>query len=122
MEIAARIMITGGHEREDARMTRADRLLIRNAIFQAAKRVREEKRDQVLTQDVVDALHHISRDKELPEHRRNRTLEMGDGMALFAPAWPENSSTVLALPGLKRMSPSSPVKAMRTNSPWSTSP
>jgi hypothetical protein len=33
MEIAARIMITGGDEREDARMTRADRLLIRNAIY-----------------------------------------------------------------------------------------
>ena len=41
MEIAARIMITGGDEREDARMTRADRLLIRNAIFLAAKTVKE---------------------------------------------------------------------------------
>ena len=38
MEIAARIMITGGDEREDARMTRADRLLIRNAIFRQPKR------------------------------------------------------------------------------------
>ena len=41
MEIAARIMITGGDEREDARMTRADRLLIRNAIFLAAKTVKQ---------------------------------------------------------------------------------
>ena len=40
MEIATRIMITGGGEREDARMTRADRLLIRNAIFMAAKTVK----------------------------------------------------------------------------------
>ncbi|MCP4081750.1 MAG: DUF87 domain-containing protein, partial [Planctomycetaceae bacterium] len=48
MEIAARIMITGGDEREDARMTRADRLLIRNAIFMAAKTVKEAGRDQVL--------------------------------------------------------------------------
>ena len=62
MEIAARIMITGGDEREDARMTRADRLLIRNAIFLAAKTVKEAGRDQVLTQDVVDALQtHRSR-------------------------------------------------------------
>jgi len=114
MEIAARIMITGGDEREDARMTRADRLLIRNAIFQAAKRVREEKRDQVLTQDVVDALHQISRDKELPEHRRNRALEMGDGMALFCSGlagkffnrpgipWPEADVTILEMGILAR--------------------
>ena len=46
MEIAARIMITWGDEREDARMTRVDRLLIRNAIFMAVK---EADRDQVLT-------------------------------------------------------------------------
>ena len=57
MEIAARIMITGGDEREDARMTRADRLLIRNAIFLAAKTVRARSREPVLTQDVVEALN-----------------------------------------------------------------
>ena len=34
-------MITGGDEREEARMNRADRLLIRNAIFLAAKTVQE---------------------------------------------------------------------------------
>ena len=49
MEIAARIMITGGDEREDARMTRADR----NAIVMAAKTVKEAGEDQVLTQDRV---------------------------------------------------------------------
>jgi conjugative transfer ATPase len=83
MEIAARIMITGGDEREDARLTRADRLLIRNALFLAAKTVRDTGRDQVLTEDVVAALHQISQDLTLPEHRRDRALEMGDGMALF---------------------------------------
>ncbi|WP_419614962.1 hypothetical protein [Thiolapillus sp.] len=83
MEIAARIMITGGDEREDARMTRADRLLIRNAIFLAAKTVKEAGRDQVLTQDVVAALQSIGHDESLPDHRRNRAIEMGDGMALF---------------------------------------
>ena len=43
MEIAARIMITGGDEREDARMTRADRLLIRNAIFSPPRRSKRER-------------------------------------------------------------------------------
>ncbi|MCH8058908.1 MAG: conjugative transfer ATPase [Proteobacteria bacterium] len=83
MEIAARIMITGGDEREDARMTRADRLLIRNAIYLAAATARNAGKDQVLTEDVVAALHTIGANRELPEYRRNRAIEMGDGMALF---------------------------------------
>ena len=83
MEIAARIMITGGDEREDARMTRADRLLIRNAIYLAANTARDASKDQVLTEDVVAALHTIGANDELAEYRRNRATEMGDGMALF---------------------------------------
>ena len=114
MEIAARIMITGGDEREDARMTRADRLLIRNAIFLAAKTVKEAGRDQVLTQDVVDALQHIGHDESLPDHRRNRAIEMGDGMALFCSGlaghffnrpgtpWPEADITILEMGILAR--------------------
>ena len=114
MEIAARIMITGGDEREDARMTRADRLLIRNAIFLAAKTVKEAGRDQVLTQDVVDALQHIGHDESLPDHRRNRAIEMGDGMALFCSGlaghffnrpgtpWPESDVTILEMGMLAR--------------------
>ncbi len=83
MEIAARIMITGGDEREDARMTRADRLLIRNAIYLAANTGRDAGKDQVLTEDVVAALQTIGANTELPEYRRNRATEMADGMALF---------------------------------------
>lgn len=114
MEIAARIMITGGDEREDARMSRADRLLIRNAIFLAAKTVKESGREQVITEDVVSALHTIGRDHELPEHRRNRAIEMGDGMALFCSGlaghffnrpgtrWPESDVTILEMGILAR--------------------
>ncbi|MEW8523843.1 MAG: conjugative transfer ATPase [Candidatus Thiodiazotropha endolucinida] len=114
MEIAARIMITGGDEHEDARMTRADRLLIRNAIFMAAKTVKEGSRDQVLTQDVVAALQSIGQDASLPDHRRNRAIEMGDGMALFCSGlaghffnrpgtpWPEADVTILEMGILAR--------------------
>lgn len=114
MEIAARIMITGGDEREDARMTRADRLLIRNAIFLAARTVKETGRDQVLTQDVVAALQNIGHDESLPDHRRNRAIEMGDGMALFCSGlaghffnrpgtpWPEADITILEMGMLAR--------------------
>jgi conjugative transfer ATPase len=114
MEIAARIMITGGDEREDARMTRADRLLIRNAILLAAKTVAEQGRDQVLTRDVVAELTSIGRDTGLPEYRRNRALEMGDGMALFCSGlagqffdrpgkpWPAADVTILEMGMLAR--------------------
>jgi conjugative transfer ATPase len=114
MEIAARIMITGGDEREDARMTRADRLLIRNAILLAAKTVAEQGCEQVLTRDVVAALTNIGRDTGLPEHRRNRALEMGDGMALFCSGlagqffdrpgkpWPAADVTILEMGMLAR--------------------
>jgi conjugative transfer ATPase len=114
MEIAARIMITGGDEREDARMTRADRFLIRNAIFLAAKTVKEADRDQVLTQDVVAALQSIGHDETLPDHRRNRAIEMGDGMALFCSGlaghffnrpgipWPQVDVTILEMGILAR--------------------
>jgi len=114
MEIAARIMITGGDEREDARMTRADRLVIRNAILLAARAVAEEGRGQVLTHDVVAALTSIGNDTSLPEHRRNRALEMGDGMALFCSGlaghffdrpgepWPAADVTILEMAILAR--------------------
>lgn len=80
MEIAARIMITGGDPREDNRMTRADRLLIRHAIVQAAKNVRAADRGQVITKDVVQALRNLD---NLAERRRDRAQDMADGMELF---------------------------------------
>ena len=83
MEVAARIMITGGDAREDARMTRADRLLIRNGIYRAAQDVRNSSRSHVLSEDVVHALRQISMDSDLPQVRRHRALEMADAMALF---------------------------------------
>lgn len=80
MEIAARIMITGGDQREDDRMTRADRLMIRNAILLAAKTVFDEGRDQVLTEDVANAMRNLP---DLQPKRKERAIEMADSMSLF---------------------------------------
>ena len=80
MEIAARIMITGGEQREDDRMTRPDRLMIRKAIFLAAKTVDEEGREQVLTEDVANAFKKLP---DLTDKQRERAYEMSDGMRLF---------------------------------------
>ena len=69
-------------DKEEARMTRADRSLIRQCILDAAQRCAAEKRT-VLTCDVRDALRERARDATLPEMRRARLLEMADAMEMF---------------------------------------
>lgn len=108
LEITARLMITGGEDKEEARMTRADRSLIRQCILDAAHRCANERRT-VLTRDVRDALRERSRDALLPETRRVRLLEMADAMDMFCQGvdgemfdragtpWPEADITIVDL-------------------------
>ncbi len=108
MEITARLMITGGGLKEDARLTRSDRALIREAILHAARLTAQEKR-QTLTQDIRDALFTLAQDAALPETRRNRLWEMGEAMNMFCSgfegelfnregeAWPEADITLVDL-------------------------
>lgn len=114
MEIAARIMITGGDERENAKLTRADRFLIRRAIIEAARKAKSEGKEQVITEDVANMFHEISKDIHLPEIRRLRSMEMGDGMKLFCDGlagkffnrpgkhWPDADVTILEMGILAR--------------------
>lgn len=108
LEITARLMITGGEDKEEARMTRADRSLIRQCILDAAHRCVRDQRS-VLTRDVRDALRERSRDALLPEVRRARLLEMADAMDMFCQGvdgemfdrpgtpWPEADITIVDL-------------------------
>ncbi len=108
LEITARLMITGGEDKEEARMTRADRSLIRQCILDAAHRCVAEKRT-VLTRDVRDALRERGADPTLPETRRARLLEMADAMDMFCQGvdgemfdrpgtpWPEADITIVDL-------------------------
>ncbi len=108
LEITARLMITGGEDKEEARMTRADRSLIRQCILEAAHRCVIEKRT-VLTRDVRNALRERGCDSTLPETRRTRLLEMADAMNMFCQGvdgemfdrpgtpWPEADITVVDL-------------------------
>ncbi|QDF96924.1 conjugative transfer ATPase [Azoarcus sp. DD4] len=108
LEITARLMITGGEDKEEARMTRADRSLIRQCILEAAQRCVADRRT-VLTRDVRDALRERARDATLPEVRRARLLEMADAMDMFCQGvdgemfdrpgtpWPEADITVVDL-------------------------
>jgi conjugative transfer ATPase len=108
LEITARLMITGGEEKEEARLTRADRGLIRQCIMAAAQSAHNEKRG-VLTRDVCGAMTEAARDTSLPEARRNRLLEMSEAMGIFCQGadgemfdrpgtpWPEADITIVDL-------------------------
>ncbi len=108
LEITARLMITGGEDKEEARMTRADRSLIRQCILDAAEHCVAEKRT-VLTRDVRNALRTRGQDSTLPEMRRVRLLEMADAMDMFCQGtdgemfdrdgtpWPEADITLVDL-------------------------
>ncbi|MCC4113925.1 conjugative transfer ATPase [Aromatoleum toluclasticum] len=108
LEITARLMITGGEDKEEARMTRADRSLIRQCILDAAHCCHGEQRS-VMTHDVRDALRERARDVTLPEARRARLLEMADAMDMFCQGvdgemfdrpgtpWPEADITIVDL-------------------------
>jgi len=108
LEITARLMITGGEDKEEARVTRADRSLIRQCILDAAQHCVADSRT-VLTRDVRDALRERARDAMLPEMRRARLLEMADAMDMFCQGvdgemfdrsgtpWPEADITIVDL-------------------------
>ena len=108
LEITARLMITGGEEKEEQRLTRADRSMIRQCIINAAAVCWSQHRT-VLTQDVRDALRASGNDATLPEQRRIRILEMADAMDMFCQGsdgdmfnsggspWPEADITIVDL-------------------------
>ncbi|MBS0417967.1 MAG: conjugative transfer ATPase [Proteobacteria bacterium] len=108
LEITARLMITGGEDKEELRMTRADRSLIRQCILDAARECVACERT-VLAQDVRDALRQRARDVTLADARRARLLEMADAMDIFCQGvngemfnrpgtpWPEADLTIVDL-------------------------
>jgi conjugative transfer ATPase len=83
MLIAALMMITGGEQREEARMSRADRYLITKAIILAAMRSRQAGRPHPLTQDVAQQLMDMQADRTLSPSRQQRAEEMGQSMMAF---------------------------------------
>ncbi len=108
LEITARLMITGGEAKEEARLTRADRGLIRECILEAAQACVATQR-QVLTHDIRDALFGVARDEHLPTRRRERAQEMAESIDLFCQGfegslfdrpgtpWPESDVTIVDL-------------------------
>ncbi|WP_426576190.1 conjugative transfer ATPase [Xenorhabdus stockiae] len=121
MEIAARLMITGGEKKEEERLTRSDRGLIREAIM-LATRTSYEAGYQMLASDLQNALYSIARNHQQDEHgqplitahRRSRADEMAGAMSMFTQGfegelfnrpgtpWPEVDVTLIDLGTLAR--------------------
>lgn len=115
MEISARMMITGGEPAEDAKMSRADRAMIRIALQMAAVSTYEAGR-MMRPSDVQAALIAISDDITRPEGRRLRASEMAESMGMFTQPgsfeaslfdregelWPEADVTLIDLGHLAR--------------------
>ncbi|MCB1735679.1 MAG: conjugative transfer ATPase [Gammaproteobacteria bacterium] len=107
MELVARLMITGGEAAEEARMSRADRALIQEAILAAA---RSSQRDEVLTEHVAVALSQLGEN----DAQRARATEMATAMRLYCEgfagelfnrpgeAWPDVDVTIVELGALAR--------------------
>lgn len=121
MEIAARLMITGGEKKEEERLTRSDRGLIREAIMLAAQTSYEAGR-QMVASDLQNALYAIARSHQQDEHgqplitahRWARADEMAGAMSMFTQGfegelfnqpgtpWPEVDVTLIDLGTLAR--------------------
>jgi conjugative transfer ATPase len=114
MEIAARVMITGGEDKEAAKMSRADRTLIRRGIMKAATTGKETNLPMIITENVADALASFYHDESIPEVQRNRAYEMSEAMRMFCTgqpgkffnrqgqSWPDADVTVIELGLLAR--------------------
>ena len=114
MEIAAKIMITGGDEKEIFK--KSDRLTVRRGIYIAAETVAKEGREQTMITDVVNGIRQVSRQEfELGNRNKGeRASELADAMELFCDGfagelfnqegdyWPEADVTVVDLAYLAR--------------------
>jgi len=85
MVLAALIMITGGEQKEEEKVSRSDRMLIVDAIIDAAYFVRDQQREQMIASDIVGAFERIALkldpDRDAPKMQRAR--EMADAMSYF---------------------------------------
>jgi len=114
MELIATLMITGGEEKERARLMRADRNLIRQAILGAARHARDAGKEQVLTGDVVASFRRMARSGDMEPDRARRAAEMAEALELFTTGfdgeifnrpgarWPEADVTILDMGVLAR--------------------
>lgn len=113
LEIVARLMIPGGEAKEEAKLERADRGMMREAILVAAQAAYNAGR-QMVTGDLQAALYQFASDEARPEVRRTRAQNMGESLGVFMQGflgelfdrpgenWPEADVTLIDLGTLAR--------------------
>lgn len=82
LEIVARLMITGGEAKEEAKLERADRGMMREAILVSANNAWNEGR-QMITADLQNTFYAFAKDKDRPDIRRVRAQNMGESLSVF---------------------------------------
>lgn len=85
MVLATLVMITGGERKEEERITRADRMLIMDAILEAARTVKTSGIPQMIAADVVAAFEVLAQklDPQRDADKIRRAREMADGLRYF---------------------------------------
>ncbi|MBX9705797.1 MAG: conjugative transfer ATPase, partial [Gammaproteobacteria bacterium] len=86
MALAAQLMITGGEQKEQDKMTRQDRMLVLDALVRAARAARAQGYDQMLPEDIVNSLREMAVELETQEKepiKQMRLREMADSLAFF---------------------------------------
>ncbi len=85
MVMAALLMITGGEEKEELRLRRADRMLVMDAIIEAARWVKAKGGQQLIASDIEAAFERLA-DKLDPQRDNDkirRARDMADGLRVF---------------------------------------
>jgi conjugative transfer ATPase len=126
LEIVARLMVTGGEAKEEARLERADRGMMREAILAGARKAWNEER-QMITGDLQDAFYAFAQDESCPEVRRARAQNMGESLGVFMQGflgelfnrpgqnWPEADVTLIDLGTLAREGYEAPLAVAYTS-------
>ncbi|WP_183060057.1 conjugative transfer ATPase [Salmonella enterica] len=126
LEIVARLMVTGGEAKEEARLERADRGMMREAILAGARKAWDEDR-QMITADLQDAFYAFAQDESRPEVRRARAQNMGESLGVFMQGflgelfnrpgqnWPEADVTLIDLGTLAREGYEAPLAVAYTS-------
>ncbi|MER3246342.1 conjugative transfer ATPase [Salmonella enterica] len=126
LEIVARLMVTGGEAKEEARLERADRGMMREAILAGARKAWNEDR-QMITGDLQDAFYAFAQDESRPEVRRARAQNMGESLGVFMQGflgelfnrpgqnWPEADVTLIDLGTLAREGYEAPLAVAYTS-------
>lgn len=85
MVLAALIMITGGEVKEEELIRRSDRMLVMDAIINAAYFVRDKKCEQMIAEDIVEAFARIASNlnPETDSSKIKRARDMADSMRYF---------------------------------------